>query len=385
MLMKNEQKITKFAIPEIIFGRGSRKFLANCAKRLGGEKVYLVSDVGLEKVGWVTEIINHLKQNGLKCVYFGDITTNPKDYEVHRGYQLYIENKCDIVIALGGGSPMDAAKGIAVLVNNGKNIHDYEGANQINQPLPPMIFLPTTAGSGADISQFAIITDTKRFVKMTILSRTLIPNISIIDPDFLKTKPIELILSSSIDALSHAVESYVSVLASPFTEIQALKAIQLIIKYLPRVKENDLKILEKLSIASTIAAMSFSNAGLGVEHAIAHSLGGKYDIMHGVLHSILLPVVMEYNTKYCRNKMAKIGEIILGYRKRSTEATAKEGIEKLKELFIKLNMKTSLSEILPKAFDVKAIAEMAIKDVCILTNPRKVKVNDIIEICNRAM
>jgi len=178
------------------------------------------------------------------------------------------------VIALGGGSPLDAAKGIALVASNGEQIRDYEGANRIHRPLPPMVFIPSTAGSGSDISQFCIITDVQRKVKMSIISRSLVPNISIIDPLLLQTKTRTLIVAAAIDALSHAVESYLSPIATPFTELQSLQAIRLIVGYLKTaVESRSLDSLEQLSTASTAAAMAFSNAGLGAVHALAHSLG----------------------------------------------------------------------------------------------------------------
>ncbi len=378
-------KVIKFSIPEIIFGRESRNYAPLCARRLGAEKVFLVSDTGLEKVGWVDELIQIFKSHKLDCVYYNDVVSNPRDYQIQRGAEIYLQEQADVIIALGGGSPMDAAKGIAIVASNGGKIYDYEGANRIQQPLPPMVFLPTTAGSGSDISQFAIITDTQRRVKMSIISRTLVPNISIIDPIYLKTKPKELVFSSAIDAISHAIESFVSNIASPFTELQSLKAIDLIAKYLPiAAQTQELEVLETLSIASTAAAMAFSNAGLGAVHALAHSIGGTYDILHGYVHPVLLPSVMRFNLEACPDKMAKIGEIILGRRKRSVRSTGLAGIERLRELCASLNMKTSLREILFDEIDLDTMCRMAIQDVCVVTNPRPVKCKDFIKICEEA-
>jgi len=377
--------VVKFAIPEIIFGRGSMKYAGMCARRLGAEKVFVVSDPGLERVGWVDELIDTLEAQGLEWVYFGDVVPNPRDYQIEQGSQMYLAERADVVIGLGGGSPMDAAKGIAIVASNGGNIHDYEGANRIHRPLPPMVFLPTTAGSGSDISQFAIITDTRRRVKMTVISRTLVPNISIIDPLFLQTKPRDLVFYSAIDALSHAIESFVSVIASPFTEMQSLKAIELIARYLPMSKESlDLDILEALSTASTAAGMAFSNAGLGAVHALAHAIGGMYDVPHGHIHPVLLPPVMKFNMESCLEKMAQIGQILIGHRKKSDQATALAGIEKLKDMFLSLNMKIRLRDILPDECDIERLCSMAIQDVCVVTNPRPVERKDLVKICEEA-
>ena len=374
--------VRKFSVPEIILGRGSLTYAAMCAKRLGAQKVFLVSDPGLEHAGWVDRIVEILKTEKLDCYYFNDVVANPRDHQVEEGAQRYLRQRCDVVMALGGGSPMDAAKGIAIVASNGGRISDYEGANKIQLPLPPMVFMPSTAGSGADISQFAIITDTRRQVKMSIISRTLVPNISIIDPDVLTTKPSDLIIAAAIDGLAHAIEAYVSKIAYTMTEMQSLKAIDLIIEYLPKALEGrSMEALEKLSTASTFAAMAFSNASLGLDHALAHSLGGKLDLAHGLIHPVLLPGVMRFNLPACRSKMASIGEIILGRRLEDDEQTAWAGIEKLTEFFRNLDIATSLQSIVEDADVLPQVCKMATQDACLITNPREATWEDILHIC----
>ena len=374
--------VRKFSVPEILFGLGSLKYAALCAKRLGAERVFLVSDEGLEKAGWVERVLSILQEEQLEWIYFNRISANPRDHQVNEGVQSYRENGCDVVMAIGGGSPMDAAKGIAMVASNGGKVQDYEGANRIQRPLPPMVFMPSTAGSGADISQFAIITDIQRQVKMSIISRTLVPNISIIDPELLTTKTEELIISSAIDALAHAVESYISSIASTLTEIQSLKAIDLTIKYLPiALEERSLSALEKLASAATSAAMAFSNASLGLDHALAHSLGGKLDLAHGLIHPVLLPAVMRFNLPVCMEKMAEIGEIVLGRRAGNAETTALAGIEHLETFFADLEASTQLRDIVGDPAVLPQICEMATYDACLITNPREATVDDMVEIC----
>ncbi len=378
-------EIKKFAIPEIIFGRGSLQYVGLCARRLGAEKAFLVSDSGLERAGWVSRVTEILENENLRWVHYTNVVSNPRDHQIEEGAAVYLKEKADVVIGLGGGSPMDAAKGIALVASNGGRIHDYEGANRIHRPLPPMVFLPSTAGSGSDISQFAIINDTRRSVKMSIISRTLVPNISIIDPLVLKTKGEELIVASAIDALCHAVESYVSPIASPFTEIQSLRAIQLIVRHLHRaLPDRSLDDLEQLSIASTAAAMAFSNASLGAEHALAHSLGGMFDVLHGLVHPVLLPAVMRFNLPACTEKMAAIGEIFLGRRRRSSKSTAAAGIDKLEDYCQSLGVPTKLHDILPEREKLPDLCRMAVQDVCLLTNPRPATWEDLLQICERA-
>jgi alcohol dehydrogenase len=280
---------------------------------------------------------------------------------------------------------MAAAKGIALVASNGGAVHDYEGANRIQRPLPPMVFIPSTAGSGSDISQFAIINDVNRRVKMSIISRTLVPNISIIDPVILTTKSADLIIAAAIDALAHAVESYVSSIASPLTEIQSLKAVDLILKFLPAALANrSLDDLEQLSIAGTAAAMAFSNASLGVEHALAHSLGGRLDVVHGLVHPVLLPPVMRYNLPACEDKLADIGEIILGERLATSRETALAGIDKLAHFCKSLKVSTRLQDIVADQSQLMPVCKMAVHDSCLLTNPRPASWEEMLRICEEA-
>lgn len=376
---------TKFAIPDIIFGRGAITHLAQCAKRVGAQRVFFVSDKGVEAAGWVGLVKGILRANDLDCVYFNDVNSNPRDVQVQEGVEIYRDGKCDVVIALGGGSPMDAAKGIATIVGNGGEIKDYEGANRIMRPLPPMIFIPSTAGSSSDISQFCIITDMERRVKMSIISRSLVPTMSIMDPQLLVTQDRSLILAAGIDALAHAIESYVSKLASPFTDLHARNAIQLIIANLElAAEEKDIEALEQLSIASTSAGMAFSNAGLGDLHALAHALGGLCDILHGWVHPTLLPSVMRYNLPSCMAKMGEIGRLITGSSGGSDRDAAIMGIERLEKLFAELQLNTRLQKLVPNKEDLMHVCNMAIYDACHLTNPRPASAEDLMSICEEA-
>ncbi len=377
--------VTKFAIPDVIFGHGAIQHLAQCARRVGASKIFFVSDSGLESVGWVERVISILQKDNLEVVYYSKVSSNPRDHEIHDGAETYLAEGCDVIVALGGGSPMDAAKGIGVIAGNGGQIRDYEGANRIMRPLPPMILIPSTAGSGSDISQFCIITDVERQVKMSIISRSLVPNMSIIDPDILLTKSRSLILASAIDALAHAVESYVSKLSSPFTEIHSYNAIELIINNIkPAVEDRDLAALEQLSIASTAAGMAFSNAGLGILHALAHSLGGVYDVMHGMVHPVLLPPVMRFNMPASMEKMGIVGRLALGGGEGADEVFARNGIDKLEILFNELGVNTQLRQLLPDQSNVERICKTATLDACHLTNPRNADWEELVAICEEA-
>ena len=377
--------VRKFSLPEIFFGRNSLRYAGVCARRLGGRKVFFVSDDGLASAGWVDKTLEILASDGLDWFHFSDVTANPRDFQVAEGARRYAENGCDVVMALGGGSPMDAAKGIAIVVSNGGAIHDYEGANRIQRPLPPTVFIPSTAGSGSDISQFAIINDVTRRVKMSIISRTLVPNISIIDPLVLATKSESLIIAAAVDALAHAVESYVSIIAFPFTEVQSLKAVDLIMRHLkPALETRSPDPLEALAIASTASAMAFSNASLGMLHALAHSLGGMLDVVHGMVHPVLLPSVMRYNLPACPIKIADIGRIVLGREEKTPEATANAGIDALEEHFESLDIPTRLRDIVSDRTPLPQVCDMASRDACLLTNPRKATPDDMLAVCEGA-
>lgn len=376
--------VTKFAIPEIIFGRGSLRHTGQCSLRLGAKKVFLVSDSGIEEAGWVQQLMDILKKEGIDWVYYSGVTSNPRDYEVELGAEFYLKNDTDVIIAIGGGSALDTAKAIAIIASNGGKIRDYEGANRVQRPLPPMVFITTTAGSGSDISQFCIITDVERTVKMSIITRSLVPNLSIVDPLILQTKTEKLIIQSAADALAHAVESYVSRIASPFTEMHSLKAIDLILHHLPKaVETRSLNSLEQLSVAAISASMAFSNAGLGAEHALAHSLGGHFDMPHGNVHPILLPAVMRFNLPHATEKMAKIGQVILNRRCGSDYETAQEGINKLEEFFSSFHVPLKLHQEIEEGqkHHLDKICTMAVNDACNLTNPRPASAEQLLGIC----
>ena len=373
--------IFKFAIPEVIFGRGSLQYASICAKRLGASKIFVVSDPGVEKAGWVDKLFDILRGENLDFTYFNDVAANPRDFQVHNGVDLYNREEADVVMALGGGSPMDAAKGIALLVSNGGRISDYEGANMVSRPLPPMVFIPTTMGSESNISQFTVITDIKRRVKMTLISRTLVPNISITDPLLLETLTREQTIPPLFDSLAHAVESYVSPIANPFTEAWSLKGLDLLMKHIrPALETGNLDDLEQLAIAGTSSGMAFTNASVGLGHALAHALGGMHDVVHGTAHSLLLPSVMRFNLPACEKKMARIGEIITGKRLKTDEATALAGIEALEELREEIGIPTRLRELLPDRTMLPQASHNAVKDICLLTNPRPATWKDILNI-----
>jgi 1,3-propanediol dehydrogenase len=370
-MFEEDENLLKFEIPEIIHGLGALSRIGDCARRLGGERVFLVTDPGIIEVGWIDETIKYLEKDYLKYVIYDNVVTNPRDFQVQQGAQLYSEKKCDVIIAVGGGSPIDTAKGIAILASNHGSIQDFEGCNLIDQPIPPLICAPTTAGTGADVSQFAIITDIRRRMKMTILSRAIMPDISLIDPRLLQTKSEELIATTGMDTFTHAIEAYVSSLSWPLTDPHAVHAIELVTEHLLKAaKTKDIKALEGMSIACLEAGMAFSNAILGAVHALAHPLGSLYDLHHGLVNSLLLPVVVRRNLEHAQHKFAKRARSMgVETRGMSIEEAASHVPEKIDDLIEELGLPTRLSQVDVNRKDIPLLAGMAQEDLCMQTNP----------------
>lgn len=253
--------IHKFVMPEVIFGNASIQQVGESCVRLGATNVFIVSDPGVMEAGWLDVIVRSCRQAGLSYTTFHDITINPKDKEVEKGCRIYLENECDAVIGVGGGSSIDVAKAIAILVTNGGRIHDYEGVDKIRYPLPPQVMVPTTAGSGSEVSQFSVIVDTEAEKKMTIISRSLIPDIAIIDPETLSTKSPHLTASTGLDVLTHGIEAYVSLAATPLTDVHAKNAISLVAEYLRPSVASKMNLEAKINMAMAClqAGLAFSN------------------------------------------------------------------------------------------------------------------------------
>ena len=366
-----EDSLLKFEIPEIIYGLGALSQIGQCARRLGGERILLVTDPGLIAAGWVDESIKYLQEEDLQYVICDNVVTNPRDFQVEEGVELYRRKKCDVIVAVGGGSPIDTAKGIGILASNHGRIHEYEGANLVTQPIPPLVCVPSTAGTGADVSQFAVIANKRTKVKMTILSRAITPDLTLVDPRLLKTKPPELLAATGMDTLTHAIEAYVSSLSWPMTDPHAIHAIELVNEHLVTATQTkDMDALEGMSIACLEAGMAFSNAILGAVHALAHPLGGLYDIHHGLANSLLLPVVVRQNMEHVLPKFAKIARAMgAETRERSIAEVAREVPRQIRDLIAKLGLPTRLSQVGVDAADIPRLAQMAEADICMLTNP----------------
>jgi alcohol dehydrogenase class IV len=373
-------RISKFNTPEIIFGNHSLSQIGESLCRLGAKRVFIVSDNGVVQAGWIEKIIPYLKQSGLDFHLWLDVSSNPKDYEIEKGLAQYLASECDAVVGIGGGSALDAAKGVALLSTNGGTIHQYEGVDKIKRPLPPMVVLPTTAGSGSEVSQFSIITDSTRKLKMTIISKSLIPDIAIVDPQTLMSKDGRLTANTGMDALTHAIESYISLAATPLTEGYSLNAIRLISKYLrpSTASQYNQEAKEAMAMASLQAGIAFSNAVLGAVHAMAHQLGGLLDTPHGEANAILLPYVMEHNYIACPDKYKQIAEAFGEQTEGLSLCQAsKRAIHAVKELASDLKIPKSLANLGLQEEQIEQLSQNAVQDACMITNPRDMAVEDV--------
>ncbi len=384
--MSEQFPVRKFVAPEIILGDRSRNLVGQYAKTLHGRNVFLVSDPGISKAGWTGEVLDELERQGLHVVLFDKVSPNPRTSEVAKGSQKYQDNECDLLVAVGGGSPMDCAKAIGAVVMNRCQVLDLEGVDEVAVPGPPMICIPTTAGSSADVSQFAIISDENKRRKFGIISKAMVPDVSLIDPEVTLTMPPHLTAETGIDALSHAFESYVSNASSYMTDMYALEATRMIVKYLPLAYDepSELRFREKVMLGSMYAGLAFSNASLGLVHSMAHSLGGYLDVPHGECNAQLLEQVVAFNYSAVPERYTALEAVMDGHA--SDRTGGLEGMRsRLRELTDRLDIDLGLSELGVKEENIPYLTENAFNDACHITNPRPVRREDIARLFHGAL
>ncbi len=372
--------LRKFVSPEIVFGAGSRKSVANFASNLGAKHVLLVSDPSVAAAGWVDEIVTLLTEAGIRTTVFTGVSANPRVDEVMAGAELYKSSECDVIVAIGGGSPMDCAKGIGIVASDDRHIVDFEGVDTIHNPPPPMILIPTTAGTSADVSQFAIISDPKRRFKFSIISKAIVPDVSLIDPEVTETMSSYLTACTGVDALVHAIEAYVSTGSGPLTDTHALQAIGLINRNLEPLVANtaDTYLREQIMLASMQAGLAFSNAILGAVHAMSHSLGGFLDLPHGLCNAMLLEHVVAYNFGSADERFCRVAEAMgIDPRGMSKAQVQKRLVDRIIQLKRAVGLETKLSELGVSLSDIPSLSGFALQDPCILTNPRKLSLRDV--------
>ncbi|WP_415905774.1 alcohol dehydrogenase-like regulatory protein ErcA [Neptuniibacter sp. QD48_55] len=354
--------------------------MANYAKNFGARKVLVVSDPGVQEAGWVKEISDLLLDEEIEHVVFDDVSANPRAEEVMAGAQVYQEHGCNVIVAVGGGSPMDCAKGIGIVSANGKHILDYEGIDTIHLPIPPLIFIPTTAGTSADVSQFAIISDPVEKVKISIVSKAVVPDVALIDPETTMTMDPFLSACTGIDALVHAIEAFVSTGAGPLTDMHALDAMRLINDNIVTLVEQpkDIHLREQVMLGSMKAGLAFSNAILGAVHAMAHSLGGYKDLPHGLCNAILLEHVIDFNYSEAEDRFKVVAETMgvatKGLNTSQIQVALRNKVVQLKQ---DVGLDQKLKENGVNIVDIPVLSDHALQDPCILTNPRKSNKRDV--------
>lgn len=389
MVSKNEiqLELRKFVAPEYIFGLEARKLAANYSKKLGGEKIFVATDKGIESTIWLKELELSLQQEELEFVVYNKISPNPRNYEVMDGAQFYLANKCNLILAIGGGSVMDCAKGIGIVVTNNSHINNYEGIDKILRPTPPIICIPTTSGTSADVSQFAIINKAEEKYKMAIVSKALVPDVALIDPLILQTMDSYLTACTGMDALSHAFEAYVSNANSPFTDLYAIEAIKLINKNLKITISNpeDIQARGKVMLGSLYAGLAFSNASLGCVHSLAHSLGGYLDLAHGECNAILLPHVVDYNYSNAAERYTEIADAMGIENTDSIEKNKQNLMDYLIDYRKEIGIIDTLKNKGVSIDIIPTLAAKAINDPCNATNPKPPIKEDLATIYNEAL
>ncbi|GAS98967.1 alcohol dehydrogenase, class IV [Mycolicibacterium canariasense] len=366
-------RLLKFHAPEIVFGLDSMAEAAHAALRLGGLRPLLVTDPGLIEAGWVDELVRHLRDQGVAVKVWSALTPNPKDHEITAGHEFYRTHGCDVLIALGGGSVIDAAKGIAILSANGGDILDYAGVDKATMPIPPLVVLPSTSGTGADVSQFCIVTDTTRNTKITILGRALVPDITVIDPRLLTTMPEWLNAATGLDALTHGIEAFVSLGHNQLTDHHALRSVVMVTENLVTTIERpqDMSARVLMAQAALEAGLAFTNAILGAAHAMSHQVGGLLDLPHGVINGVLLPHVVRFNAEADPAPFATIAACLGIADQRAPQLESALALaDRLQELARQVGVPRGLAELGVREEDVPVLAHNAMADACITTNPR---------------
>lgn len=370
----------KFHAPEVVFGTDSLAEIGLAAARLGARRPFVVSDSGVSAAGWTEETLDYLRREGLRPQLWTDVTPNPKDHEIQRGYEEYVDSGADVIIGIGGGSVIDAAKGVAILAGNGGKILDFEGVDQVSHPIPPMIMAPTTAGTGADVSQFCVVSDTERHIKVTILGRALVPDISITDPRLLTTMPVDLAAATGLDALSHGIEAFVSLAHNPLSDLHALNSVRLVDSHLVRTLETpeDLTSRRAMAQASLEAGMAFSNAILGATHAMSHQVGGLIDAPHGVVNAVLLSHVVSFNALGSPERYRPLAEVFgLSESRAPVEQMARALAAYIRALADRVGVPKGLAALGVTEADIPLLTKSTLHDACLTTNPRLADENDV--------
>lgn len=376
-----------FKVPQTIeFGIGSLKKLPDILKLNGLENVMLVSDRGLEKIGVVKKVVDIIEASGLKHTDFLDVLPNPTVEIVNQAVELYKSCGATSIIALGGGSPMDVSKAVGALVKYGGKVHDYVGQQKVPGPVVPIIAIPTTAGTGSEVTASSVITDEETHFKMSIVSHMLLPKYAILDPELIMTAPASIAAACGIDAFIHALEAYLSNMASPYTDAMAEKAMELIGGNLRRFVANrqDKDAACAMMLGSTFAGMSFAWARLGNVHAMSHPVSGFFHVAHGVANAILLPTVLEYNMLADHGRYEKIYNYISRDKEPVKNFKPEMLVEEIKQLNKELGIPANLRAVGVTEDKFEAMAIDAMKSGNVAANPRFTTQKDMFELYQKA-
>lgn len=367
----------------VYLGAGSRECLIDEINNRKFKKILLVSDKIIVESGVLNKVEDVLLKGKFKYTTFTDIKPNPTVENVQKGYEALKESKANVIIAVGGGSVIDTAKAISIIATNPEHIDvvSLDGAVNTKNRAFPLIAMPTTSGTAAEVTINYVITDTENKRKMVCVDPHDVPIMSVVDAELMQTMPKGLTASTGMDALTHAIESLITKGATQFSDMFALEAIRTIAKYLPIAYKdgNDIEAREKMAFAQYVVGMGFSNVGLGIVHSMAHPLGGRFDVAHGVANAMLLPTVMEYNAESDAKSKYRLIVQCFGLKTEgvSDDRCVKLAVNAVKKLSKKLNIPSSLSEFGIKVKDLDALSKDAYNDICTGGNPRKTSVKDI--------
>ena len=383
----------KFVLNETsYFGKGAREELVGEIQKRGFKKVFLVSDKSLVEAGVTSKVEEVLNKAGVSYVLYDEIKPNPTIKNVLDGVDACKASKADLIVAVGGGSSIDTAKGISIVMTNPErsDIKSLNGAsNTVNRGMP-LIAMPTTAGTAAEVTINYVITDEDAKIKMVCVDPNDIPILAIVDSDLMATMPKGLAAATGMDALTHAVEGYITKAHNDMSDMFHMKAIQMIFKYLPlAVNDKDQVAIEKMGMAQYIAGMGFSNVGLGIVHSMAHQLGAVYDTPHGIANAMLLPTVMRFNGED-KETAGRFREILMNIgrpdaRDLNDQDVINTFVWMISELSKAVGITTTIKDYGAKEEDFEMLAEKAMNDPCKPGNPRDVSKEDFIELYRRAM
>lgn len=383
--------VNRFILNEVsYFGPGARKELPGVIARLGFKKAMIVTDKGLIQFGVAKMVSDVLDEAGIPYEIYSEVKPNPTVTNVQMGVEAFKQSGADCLVAIGGGSAMDTAKGIGVIINNPEfaDVVSLEGVAPTKRKSVPIIALPTTAGTAAETTINYVIIDEAKQKKMVCVDPNDIPCCSIVDAELMYSLPKGTTAATGLDALTHAIEGYITKGAWEMSDMFEIEAIRMINKYLRTAVFEPTNPVGRngMAVAQYIAGMAFSNVGLGVVHGMAHPMGSLFDIPHGVANAMLLPTIMEFNAPVCLDKYVEIAKAMNAYREGMTkEEAADAACKAVRDLAIEVGIPQHLTEIGIKEEDIPALAEQAITDVCTPGNPREVTKEDIIALYKKVL